>query len=281
MIKKSYAKINLSINVVDKLDNGYHCLDMIMSKINLFDKLYFSFHKKDEIVLSCTNKFIPVDEKNLIYQVAQRVKEKYSIKKGIRIHIAKTIPMQAGLGGGSSNAATTLNALDEIFDLNLSVDDKIDLVKDLGADIPFFFFDGTCRVRGIGDEIQPIENNLSDFYIILVKPQKGISTRLAYEMTDLETCAHPDIDKLVQALNDNDYEYLCNNIGNSLQDSAIQIRPIIKDFQDELWSYGVDAVLVSGSGSTIFAFTKDKEIAEKIKKSHYDRKNFVYVTRLK
>ncbi|MDF9866885.1 4-diphosphocytidyl-2-C-methyl-D-erythritol kinase [Bacilli bacterium PM5-3] len=278
MIKKSYAKINFSINIVEKMPNGYHNLDMIMTKINLFDKLYFSTTKNDEIILTCTNPFIPTDERNLVYKVAKLVKEKFNIKKGIRIHIAKTIPMQAGLGGGSSNAATTLEALDEMFMLNLSIEEKIDLVKNFGADIPFFFYDCACRVQGIGDIITPIESNLSDFHLILVKPQKGVSTKLAYENIDLKTCDHPNIDKLVNALKDNDYNYVCDNIGNSLQDSAIVIRPVIKDIQDELMALGVDTTLVCGSGSTIFALTKDNNVVKNVKAAHFNKKNFVFIT---
>ncbi|MDL2211993.1 4-(cytidine 5'-diphospho)-2-C-methyl-D-erythritol kinase [Erysipelotrichaceae bacterium OttesenSCG-928-M19] len=280
MIRKSYAKINFAINIKDKYDNGYHELDMIMAKINLFDKLYFSLFDEDKIVLTCTNMFIPVDEKNLVYQVAQRIKEKFNIKKGIRIHIAKTIPMQAGLGGGSANAATTIDALNDLFSLNLSYEDKVSMFKDLGSDIPFFFNNNICRVQGVGDEITEITNKLSYFYVVLVKPQRGISTRLVYEKVDLTTCPHPDIDRLVEAIKQDDYHYLVNNIDNSLEDSAIELRPVIKEIKEELLSYGVDVALVCGSGSTIFALTKDEEVVSKVKESHFNKRNFVYITRL-
>ena len=280
MIKKSYAKINFAINILSKLNNGYHELDMIMSKVDLYDKLYFSLFDEDKIILTCTNDFIPTDERNLVYQVAHRIKEKYQIKTGIRINIVKSIPVQAGLGGGSSNAATTVETLNEMFDLNMSLEEKIDLVKDLGSDIPFFLHGSTCRVQGIGDIITNIENNLTDVYVVLVKPPHGISTKLVYQNIDLNAIEHPNIDGLVQALKNNNYNYVINNIKNSLQESSIQLRPVIKDLQDELLSLGVDVTLVCGSGSTIFALTKSEVIIKKIKKSHVNKRNFVYITKL-
>lgn len=280
MIKKSYAKINLAINILKKLDNGYHELDMIMTKIDIFDKLYFSFTNKDEIILTCTNSFIPTDSKNLVYKVIDRMKKKYNITRGIRVHIAKTIPMQAGLGGGSSNAATTVEAMEEMFNLNLTLQEKIDLVIDLGADIPFFFFDQMARVSGIGDVIEPFDVNIDDFYVVLAKPQRGVSTKLAYENVNIETCPHPDIDRLIYALEHNDYDYLINNIQNSLEDSAIKIRPVIQDLKNELIKIGLDTTLVSGSGSTVFALTKNEDVVKRVKESHVNRKNFVYITKL-
>ncbi|MEG0364221.1 MAG: 4-(cytidine 5'-diphospho)-2-C-methyl-D-erythritol kinase [Erysipelotrichales bacterium] len=280
MIFKSYAKINFAINIKNKLDNGYHELDMIMAKINLYDKLYFSTFKEDEIRLTCSNQFVPTNQKNLIYRVIERFKEEFSINEGIRVHIIKSIPMQAGLGGGSSNAATTLDALLEMYNIEMSLEEKVDFVSDLGSDIPFFFNKNCARVSGLGDVMEPITNNLDDMHIILVKPNKGLSTRMVYANVDLDTCAHPDIDSLVDAFDQNDYQFLVNNIGNSLQDSAIEMRPVIKKLMDELIELGVDATLVCGSGSTIFALTKDKKVVDKVKKAHSNKKNFVYITKL-
>lgn len=281
MIRKSYAKINFSIDVVRKLDNGYHELDMIMAKINLFDKLYFSQMKEDAIKLTCTNKFIPVDNRNLVYKVIERVKERFNIQEGIRVHIIKMIPTQAGLGGGSSNAAVTLDALNDMFNLNMNLEDKIEFIKDLGSDIPFFFYNSICRVQGEGELITPITSNLSDFSIALVKPQRGVSTKLVYENLDIEQLIHPDIDGIINAIAKDDYPYLVNNIKNSLEASSIMIRPVIQELKDELMELGADCTLVCGSGSTIFALSKNAQVIKRIKSAHKNKKNFVYVTKLK
>ncbi|WP_423362820.1 4-(cytidine 5'-diphospho)-2-C-methyl-D-erythritol kinase [Mycoplasma sp. P36-A1] len=280
MIKHSYAKINIAIDIKNKYADGYHNLDMIMCKVNLFDKLFFSTMKENKIVLTCTNMYIPTDNRNLVYKVIEKVKKVYGIDRGIRVNIAKSIPMQAGLGGGSSNAAATLDALNEMFHLNMNIQDKIDFTKEFGSDIPFFFYNTICRVSGYGDQIQPLECNLSPIHVILIKPSKGVSTKAVYENLKIDDLVHPDIEGLIKALKDDDYDFIIKNIKNSLQESSIQIRPVIKKFIDEINQLGVDVSMVSGSGTTIFAFTKSDEVLKKVKKSHKNKKNFVYVTTL-
>lgn len=280
MIEKSYAKINLSINVKNKLDNGYHDLDMVMSLISLHDKIYLSKQKEDKIDLTCTNRYVPTDEKNVVYQVAQKVKEKYHIKDGVKIHIVKYIPMQAGLGGGSSNAATVLFMLNKMFRLNLSVEEMVDLVKDIGSDIPYFIYQTHARVQGVGQIVQPLKYDLSDVHIILAKPKFGVSTKKAYETLNLDTCDHPDIDKVVMALENNDYDMFIKNCGNSLEESAIRLLPDIKANIDQINDLGVDKCLMCGSGSTILAFTKDMEIVKRVKAAHKDKTAFVFVVKV-
>lgn len=281
MIKKSYAKVNLAINVLDKLDNNYHEIDMIMSKINLYDKLYFSKIDENIIILTCTNKIIPTDEKNLIYKVIDKVKKEFNIIDGIRVHLVKSIPVQAGLGGGSSNAATTLDALNEMFSLNLSLQEKIDFTKDLGSDIPFFFFDKIVRARGIGEKIEVIENNLNNLSIILVKPKQGISTKFVYENLDLANLVHPNIDLVQQALEENDYQKLVENMANSLEVSSLEIKSNGKDIIDELYTLGVDKAIVCGSGTSIIAISNRVEVLNAIKNAHVNLDNFVFITTLK
>lgn len=280
MIKKSYAKINLGINVIGKLDNNYHNLDMIMTKINLYDKLYFSFMKEDKIILTCTNKIIPTDEKNLIYQTIAKVKKEFNISSGVRVHIVKSIPIQAGLGGGSSNAATTLDAMNEMFALNLSIDEKIAFIKDLGADIPFFFYDQVARVKGFGEKIQTFELNFDKISIILVKPKHGISTKQVYENLDLANLIHPNIDALQEALESNDYRKLVENMSNSLEKSSLEIKPKGQEIIDELYELGVDKAIICGSGSSIIALTNKVEVLNVVKKAHVNKDNFVFITSL-
>lgn len=278
MIKYSFAKVNLALDIQGKYDDGYHILDMIMIKVNLYDKLFFSKLDSDEIVLTCTNRYIPTDSRNLVYQVIEKVKKTFNIKTGVKVHIAKFIPMQAGLGGGSSNAATTLEALDEMFKLNMTLEEKVEFIKEFGSDIPFFLYNSTCRVSGYGDQIQPLENNLSPIHVVLIKPNKGVSTKLVYENYNSESADHPDVEGLIQAIKNDDYDFLVKNVKNSLQNSSIQLRPIIKKFMDEVYELGVDVAMVCGSGTTIFCLTKDEKVLENIKNAHKNKKNFVYMT---
>ena len=280
MIKRSYAKINLALNINKRYENGYHDLDMIMIRVNLYDKLYFSKIMSDEIQLSCNNRFVPTDERNLVYKVVAKFKEVYDIPYGIKVHLIKNVPMQAGLGGGSSNAAAALQALNEMFDTNLTLQEQVDFIKEFGSDIPFFLYDRTCRVSGLGSDIDIIENNLSDdIHIILIKPYKGLSTKAVYQNVSLDSCDHPDIPSLIQAVKDNDYDYVVNNIKNSLQESAIDLRPKIGRLMEEVKAMGVDVCMVSGSGSTFFSLTKSKEVVDKIKNNPNLNKNFMFITK--
>jgi len=278
MIKKSYAKINLALNIKQRYENGYHELDMIMVKVNLYDKLYFTRLFNDEIIITSNNSFLPTNSKNLVYQVIEKFKKVYKIKSGIKVHMIKTVPMQAGLGGGSSNAAVTLEAMDEMFGTRMSLEEKVEFIKDFGSDIPFFLYKETCRVSGLGDVIQPVENHLSGVKVILVKPFLGVSTKLVYKNVDMDTCDHPDIEKLLVAIKEDDYGTVVQNIKNSLQESAINIRPIIQTVMDKLNNLGVDVCMVSGSGTTIFALTKSEEVATTVRQTLNTKGNFVFIT---
>lgn len=280
MIEKSYAKINLSINVLDRLENGYHDIDMIMSLISLHDKVYLSKLKEDTIELTCTNKFVPTDNRNVVYQVIEKVKKEYNINVGLKVHIVKYIPMQAGLGGGSSNAATVLFMMNKMFNLKLSVDEMVDLVKDIGSDIPYFIYQTHARVQGVGEKVTPLTYDFSDVHIILAKPKFGVSTKRAYETLNLETCDHPDIDIVRKALETKDYQLFIDSCGNSLQESAVKLLPDIQANIDQIDGLGVDKCLMCGSGSTIIAFTRDEEVVKRVKAAHKDKTAFVFVTKV-
>lgn len=280
MIKRSYAKINLAINIIKKNEDGYHELDMIMTKINLYDKMYFSLLKSNKIIITCTNPFVPCDNKNLVYKMASLVKEKYNIKEGIKIHIVKNIPVQAGLGGGSSNAACSLEAMNKLFKLNMSYQEKLNLSKKLGSDIAFFYQDGICRARGLGDKLEFITNKYPSMYIILLKPLKGNSTKQVYKNVDLNNIVHPNIDLLIEAIKNNNYNDIVKYMDNSLETSAISIRPIIKDMMLELKDLGIDKSIVCGSGSTILAVTNKFKIVKKVKNAYLNKKTFVYITKM-
>lgn len=280
MVCKSYGKINLAINVIKKLDNGYHEVDMVMSRINFFDKIYISKQKKDAITLTCTNQYVPVNEKNLVYKVAQKVKDTFDIKTGLTIHINKCIPIQAGLGGGSSNAATTLEMLNKMFNLKMSTADKVAFTSEFGSDIAYFYYQGICRVKGQGDQVIPIKAKLDKIYVSLLKPHTGISTKDVYNKLDLKTCPHPDIDKVVAAIENNDYQSLTREMDNSLSDASMEVCEDVKETYLDLFSQNLDKVLISGSGSTVFGLSKSKSLVKKIKNQSDNKKAFAFATNL-
>lgn len=253
---RAHAKINLGLNVVRKREDGYHDLEMVMAPISLHDLIYINIIEEGiEIVTNST--IMPVNEKNIMYKVAQAMIETYDIKKGVKIQIYKHIPMQAGLAGGSADGAAVMKAMNIIFKLGLSLQELADLGKTIGADIPFCIFEKTAFVSGIGEKLDFFENPLKP-YLVLVKPKKGVSTKKSFGMLDIHNEIHPDCHKLKEAIIDNDYELMLKHMDNTLEGVSMKIVPKIKEIKDKLMEMGFDKALMSGSGSCVFAMTHDE-----------------------
>lgn len=266
------AKINLTLDVIKKRDDGYHELDMIMVPLSLADILEVNFADKDSIL--CDAQSFPLDESNTIYKAITLMREEYKLDQHFEVIVHKHIPMQAGLAGGSADGAAMLKAIVSLCQLIVSEEKLIALAKKIGADVPFCVVNQASRVQGIGERISRFAFHCP-FYLLLVKPKEGVSTALAFRKIDFTNCVHPSVDKAQQALKDNDYEAFYACIGNTLEQSAIQIAPIIKTIKEELYEYGMDAVLMSGSGSTIFAISRDKQLVDKVEKQMRQRYSFV------
>ena len=254
MIKKAYAKINLSLKVLGTREDGYHDLDTIMININLFDKLIF---KKSDAVKVNMNIDIGDVSKNIVYKTVMLLKEKYKISQGIDIYIKKNIPMGAGLGGGSSDAAQTILALDKIWELNLSEQEKIENAKKIGADVPFFLFNKIARVRGIGEKIDFLNKNVYK-KVILVCPNLNCSTKEVYSKWHNSSSYNID-----------DIDYVdFNNIFNDLEQATLEAYPLYKlnEIKNNLKEVGCTSTLMSGSGSSVFG------LYDKVNKSLLRRK---------
>lgn len=283
MIKsvKSYAKINISLLVKNKKEDGYHELDSIMVPIELHDSIVISrlYNRKDS--------FVTVDDfsnglihYNLAGTAIKTLEKKYNIEQNFRIYIHKVIPMQAGLGGGSSNAAFTLKAVNQILKLNASDEELIELATPLGADIPFFIKCQPSRCGGIGEKIQPIEikNNYS---VLIVKPTEGCSTKECFKVADNKPYPDVDIDSVVEALRDGDDNKLAMCMGNSLQPAAIKLVPEIQTIIDYLKEQGLKLVMMSGSGSAVFALSTNRAHLKRVAKQiDADNKWFCELTRI-
>ena len=260
MKERAYAKINLSIDVVQKLENGYHELDMIMVPLDFYDVVEIEI--ADEMSFESNIKFLVMDSKNTIIQAIEVLREECGFSENFRIHLTKHIPTQAGLAGGSSDAAAALKLVKKLLKLNISEEKMLQLAKKVGADVPFCYYSSPAVVKGIGEQIELIDIE-SDYYVFLAKPKKGVSTKIAFSKINFETLYHPNIEQVKQDLINNDYDGICRNIGNSLEESSFSIVPSIQLLKNNLFHYGFDVALMSGSGSTVFALTKDKSLMDK------------------
>lgn len=257
---KSYAKINISLSIEGKREDGYHELDSIMVPIELHDSLIMS------PLYQSHDNFITVDDFsnglihfNLVGNCINAMADKYKFKNKYRVYIHKNIPMQAGLGGGSSNAAYAMKAVNQMLKLNATEEELIEIATPLGADIPFFIKGVPARCKGIGEKIEPIKL-ANTYYVLLVKPNEGISTKEAFKLCDSKPYKKIDIDSVKDALEEGNDDMLASSMGNSLLDSALGLVPEINEIITYLKKKGLKMVGMSGSGSTVFALSRDKSI---------------------
>lgn len=275
---KAYAKINLALNVLNRRENGYHDIDMIMLPLELHDIIeldtlpngYESYITSDDVSL-------PTDESNLSYKAFLKLRENFKIDKNYMIHIYKRIPISAGLGGGSADAAAVFNAILKMSKIKLGYQEMISITKTIGGDVPFCIYNRPARCRGIGEELEFFTLK-KRYYVLLIKPQEGVITAQAYNDFDkLEVKPElSNIDKLIKALEEDDEETIVKEMKNGLQESAIKLVPEIKNIIDILKKDGFEMVLMSGSGSTVFAMSKNKSAIEKEAKK-FDKKKYKIV----
>lgn len=261
---KANAKINLGLNILGKMNNGYHELDMIMAPINLFDNLNIKFYqKKGNLIIKSNIKGVPLDERNIIYKIYEAFYNETSLQReNIEVYLEKNIPFQAGLGGGSSDGAFFLKTLNEYHNNPLNTEKMIEVGKRIGADIPFFIVNKTVRAKGIGEVLEEIENNL-EVKIILIKPNFGISTVEAYKgYSLLEEKKWADIDKVIEGLKANNPEKVINNIENHLQQTSLFLNKNVKTFEERLNKISKNFKM-SGSGSCYYLIS-DKENSQRI-----------------
>ena len=263
---RSFAKINISLNITKKREDGFHELDSVMLPISLHDSLVISkLNNAPDNYVTVDDFSIGTFSYNLATFSIEKLQSIYHFNDKFRILIHKVIPIQAGLGGGSSNAAFTMKAVNSMLKLGATDEELIDIAKTLGCDIPFFIKCKPARVQGVGEILSPItvKNN---YYVLLVKPETGCSTKEIYAISDtmdLKTC---NIDNVIQALENGDDELLANSISNALQEPAIKSVPAIQRIIDELHDFGLKMVQVTGSGSAVFALSTDKKLLKNILK---------------
>lgn len=272
-IEKAPAKINLALDVLGKRNDGFHNLRMVMTTIDLYDRLLINIINEDKIILNSNKYFLPNDERNLVYQVSAYMRDAFKIKPGLEIFIEKNIPIAAGLAGGSSDAAAMIRAINKLFKLNLTLDEMIDIGKQFGSDIPFCLYNKTALVEGRGEIITPLSKP-PKCWIVLVKPNFGVSTKDVFANVNIDKIKHPDVDKMIMAIKHNNYQQMCSSLGNSLEDITFSMFPGIKEIKEKLIQLGVDNSLMSGTGPSIFGLVlkerKAKKIINSIDKTKYE-----------
>jgi len=273
LIEKAPAKINLALDVIGKRTDNYHDLNMVMTTIDLSDRLIFDKINEDKIILNTNKHYLPNDKRNLVYQVADLMRKTYGIKTGISIFIHKNIPVAAGLGGGSSDAAATIRAMNKMFKLGMSLSDMIHIGEKVGSDVPFCIYNKTANALGKGEILTPLPK-IPKCWVILVKPQFGVSTKDIFDNINHQEMMHPDVPSLIDAIKNQDYKKLCLTMGNTLEEVTFRLYPEVMKIKEKLLMLGADAALMSGSGPTVFGLVlkerKAKTIMNSIDKNKYE-----------
>ncbi|HEU4965415.1 MAG TPA: 4-(cytidine 5'-diphospho)-2-C-methyl-D-erythritol kinase [Bacilli bacterium] len=262
--EKAQAKINLTLDVLHKRPDGFHEVEMIMQTVDLSDHLTFTETEQDEIVLSCTAPYIPLDERNLVYQAAQLVKRQFAIDRGVHIHIEKRIPVAAGLAGGSSDAAATLRGLNQFWELGQTLDQLAELGAQIGSDVPFCIYGGTAVARGRGEKIERLPQVIPT-WVVLVKPPIAVSTAEVYgRLRADEIAEHPDTAGMLTALAEGNTKLISQKLGNVLETVTFKMHPEVERLKSQLLKFGAQGALMSGSGPTVFALVEREEKARRI-----------------
>lgn len=274
---KARAKINISLDIVGKRDNGYHEVEMIMQTINLYDDMTLTKKESDEISIKTNLAYLPTDRRNLIYQIIEYMKSEFNIKEGIHVDLFKRIPVAAGLAGGSSNGAQTILGMNQLFELDLNMETMLGIGQRFGSDIPYCMIQGTALATGLGEKIELL-NPFPEFHVVLLKPKFGVSTATVYKGYKMEEIkAHPPTSALIEAINNQDKTFICNNLVNVLESVSCKLHPEITKIKEQLVDLEADGVLMSGSGPSVFGLFTDKEKAKAAVESFNKDKQMQYV----
>ncbi|MBN1613462.1 MAG: 4-(cytidine 5'-diphospho)-2-C-methyl-D-erythritol kinase [Deltaproteobacteria bacterium] len=257
MERLSPAKVNLYLRVLGKRTDGYHNIATLMQKISLYDELIFRPIKQG-IVIKCPDSALPEDENNIVYRAARSLLSLSSFQGGIEITLKKNIPLAAGLGGGSSDAATTLMALNDLFHLGLTRDRLIQIGATLGADVPFFIFGQRAWAFGIGDKLLPAPENLPKMWFVLINPRFGVSTKKVYEGLNFGLTKGLINYSIPRFCTVND---LAVGLHNDLEKVTLKDHPKLSELKELLMGHGAKGALMTGSGPTVFGLFAEEDAA--------------------
>lgn len=254
--KKSFAKINLSLKITGKREDGYHLLEMVNLPLSLHDVIEVSILDDTDTYVTADDPKLNGMKSNLCHQAVEEMRNVFHFKENFLIQIHKEIPFAAGLGGGSSNAACVIEAINCLLGLHASKEQLLQVALRIGSDVPFFFLNKPALLTGIGEEMKEIKVK-ENYHCLLIKPKLGVSTAACYKVCDDFERSSIDTEKVVEGLSSGDDNLIKENMGNDLTEPAKTICPEIAIVLNELHGLGFTLVGMSGSGSCCFALTKD------------------------
>ncbi len=260
--KKSYAKINLSLKLVGNREDGYHLLEMVNLPLSLHDVIEIRMlDDANDTYITADDPALNGMKSNLCHQAVEEMRKVFHFKENFLIQIHKEIPFAAGLGGGSSNAAVVIEAVNELLNLHASKEQLAEIGVKIGADVPFFFLNKPAKLTGIGEKMEEISVK-DKYYCLLVKPKKGISTAASYKVCDSFPKGDINTDKVIEGLATGNETLIEENFGNDLTAPSSSLLPEINTVIEKLKSLGFNLSGMSGSGSCCFALTKDHKKAK-------------------
>jgi 4-diphosphocytidyl-2-C-methyl-D-erythritol kinase len=249
----AFAKINLSLHVLGQRPDGYHEIDTILQTISLHDTITLTVTESPEIVLSCDAPSLPAGDGNLVYRAAKALQARFAPGKGVRIRLEKRIPVQAGLGGGSSDAAVTLISLSHLWKVSTQPQDLLEIARRLGADVPFFFRGGTARGVGTGNDLDPLRD-LPDQFLLVLKPNASMATANAYRSLKARSLTS-DTAKTILSSSERaaiSESFDPEALQNDFEPVVFELEPEIERAKVALIRAGAEAALLAGSGSAVF-----------------------------
>lgn len=260
---KARAKINISLDVLRRRQDGYHDVSMIMQTVDLHDKIYMKKTRKKGVFLNVNLKWLPYDERNLAYKAAQMMIDRYDLQEGVYIDLEKIIPVSAGLAGGSSDAAAVFIGMNKLFDLRVPRGKLMEMGKELGADIPYCIMQGTALAEGIGEKLKRLPS-FPNAYVLLAKPAIRVSTPWVYQRLNLKAIyRRPETREVIQAIKEKDLYGVSHRLVNVLEDVTAKKYPVITDLEQIMIREGALGAMMSGSGPTVFGIFNDKNKAKK------------------
>ncbi len=277
MTTRAYGKINLGLRILRKRSDGYHDIETVFHQIDVFDELSFRLHESD-ILLTTTSPDLPTDKTNLCVRAAYLLRDLTGIQEGVEISLKKNIPMGAGLGGGSADAAATLLTLTRLWNLEISPEELHSLAAGLGSDVPFFLVGNTAYATSRGERLEPMMVRLP-YWIVLVTPAVHVSTAWAYKMLRRDEQPLPLAGfKSVLLDHAGDHELLSRTLINDFEEVVFEIHPEIRSIKEIMLEAGAEIALLSGSGSSVFALTKSESVAARLA-SRLDQTGRVFLTK--
>lgn len=260
----AFAKINWSLRVIGKRADSYHEIDTVLQTISLHDTLTFQLTDNPQILLSCDDRSIAADKPNLVWRAAEALQQHSRVTHGVKIRLDKRIPAQAGLGGGSSDAAVTLLALAHLWKLEIAKDDLLELAAELGSDVAFFLSGGTARGSGRGNTLTALPD-APDAYFLVLKPNAGVSTSKAYRALNFAALTTSDAKIILSSSRAVDFSDNVNpdTLHNDFEAVAFRLEPEIERTKVALAKAGAKATLLAGSGSAVFGVFDNKDAQER------------------